>query len=118
MKIVCRLLIALMIWMPYQFATAGMIGTEQVVSASSSQADRAAILSFVNRSDVASQLQSMGIDPSTANARVAALSDQEAKSLAGTLQTAPAGADTAAVVWTIVIIAIVAVVVWYLWKRV
>ena len=27
-KTICRLLIALMIWMPYQIATAGMIGTD------------------------------------------------------------------------------------------
>ena len=30
-RTICRLLVALMIWTPYHFATAGMIGTDQVV---------------------------------------------------------------------------------------
>ena len=41
-KIISRLLIAMMIWTPYQIATAGMIGTDQVVT-SSAQADRTTV---------------------------------------------------------------------------
>src|SRR5579859_5344755 len=77
---VCRLLIVLMAWTPYQFAQAGMIGTDQVIS-TSAQAERGAVLSFVNRADVASQLQSFGIDASTAKDRVAALTDEEVRYL-------------------------------------
>jgi hypothetical protein len=115
-RLFCRLLVALMIWTPYQFATAGMIGTEQVVTAST-QADRAAVLGFVNRGDVARQLQSLGIDPKTAQYRIGALSDQEVQSLAGKIQSLPAGADSADVAVGILIIAVIVVVVWYLWKR-
>ena len=115
-RIFCRLLVALMIWTPYQFATAGMIGTDQVVTAST-QADRAAVLGFVGRGDVARQLQSLGIDPKTAQDRIGALSDQEVQSLAGKIQSLPAGADGADVAVGILIIAVIAVVVWYLWKR-
>ena len=115
-RLFCRLLVALMIWTPYQFATAGMIGTEQVVTAST-QADRAAVLGFVNRGDVTRQLQSLGIDPKTAQDRIGALSDQEVQSLAGKIQSLPAGADSADVAVGILIIAVIVVVVWYLWKR-
>ena len=115
-RMFCRLLVALMIWTPYQFATAGMIGTEQVVTAST-QAERAAVLGFVNRGDVARQLQSLGIDPKTAQDRIGALSDQEVQSLAGKIQSLPAGADSADVAVGILIIAVIVVVVWYLWKR-
>ena len=115
-RIFCRLLVALMIWTPYQFATAGMIGTEQVVTAST-QADRAAVLGFAGRGDVARQLQSLGIDPKTAQDRIGALSDQEVQSLAGKIQSLPAGADSADVAVGILIIAVIVVVVWYLWKR-
>ena len=115
-RIFCRLLVALMIWTPYQFATAGMIGTEQVVTAST-QAERAAVLGFVNRGDVTRQLQSLGIDPKTAQDRIGALSDQEVQSLAGKIQSLPAGADSADVAVGILIIAVIVVVVWYLWKR-
>ena len=114
-KTISRLLVALMVWMPYQIATAGMIGTDQVVT-SSPQVDRTTVLNFLNRSDVAGQLQTLGIDPSTANERVAAMSDQEVQSLAGRINAMPAGAmsDTAEAV---LIIAIIAAVVWWFWQR-
>jgi len=115
-RIFCRLLVALMIWTPYQFATAGMIGTDRVVT-ESTQADRAAVLGFVARGDVARQLQSLGIDPKTAQDRIGALSDQEVQSLAGKIHSLPAGADGTDVAVGILIIAVIAVVVWYLWKR-
>ena len=116
-RIFCRLLVALMIWTPYQISTAGMIGTDQVVSASSAQADRAAVLGFVNRGDVARQLQSLGIDPKSAQERIAALSDQEVRSLAGKIDSLPAGADSSDWAIGILVVAVIAVVAWYLWKR-
>ena len=89
-KTICRLLIAMLIWTPYQIATAGMIGTDQVV-ASTSQADRTTVLNFLNRSDVANKLQSLGIDPTTAKDRVGAMTDQEVQTLAGRINSLPAG---------------------------
>ena len=113
-RTLCRLLVALMIWTPYQFAQASMIGTDQAASASI-QADRGTVLGFVNRADVASRLQSMGVDPKTAQERIASLSDQEVQSLASQINSAPAGAmsDGAAVV----LIILVVIGVWYFWKR-
>ena len=113
-KTICRLLVALMVWMPYQIATAGMIGTDQVV-ASSPQADRTTVLNFLSRSDVASQLQTLGIDPSTAKNRVAAMSDQEVQALAGQVNAMPAGGiSTGAAVLLVIIIA---AAVWWFWQR-
>src|SRR5947209_8389743 len=91
--LLCRLLIVMMAWTPFQMAQAGMIGTDQVVS--TSQADRGAVLGFVGRADVASQLQSFGLDTSTAKDRVAAMTDEEVRYLAGRIQSMPAGADGA-----------------------
>jgi hypothetical protein len=116
LRVFCRLLIALMIWTPYQIATAGMIGTDQVATSTVS-ADRAAVSQFMSRGDVQSQLQSLGIDPKSAQERIAALSDQEVQQLAGKIHSLPAGADTGDAVVAILIIAAIAVVVWYLWKR-
>lgn len=113
-KTVCRLLIALMIWTPYQIATAGMIGTDDAVP-STSQADRNTVASFFSRSDVASQLQSLGIDPSTAKDRVAAMSDQEVQSLANRINSLPAGADSSG--WAIVLIILIAAAIWWFWQR-
>ena len=111
-RTVCRLLMVLMIWTPYQIAQAGMIGTDQVVT-SSSQADRNTVLNFVNRADVTGQLQVLGIDPATAADRVAALSDEEVRNLVGKINSMPAGADTGGVLLIILIV----VIIWWVWKR-
>ena len=111
-RIICRLLIALTIWTPFQVAQAGMIGTETVVS-TVSQVDRAALVQLLTRSDVASQLQSFGIDAATAKDRVAALTDQEVQSLTGQINSLPAGADGAG----LLLLVIVVLAVWWLWKR-
>jgi hypothetical protein len=103
-----------MIWTPYQIAQAGMIGTEQVVR-QSSQTDRNTVLNFVNRADVAGQLQALGVNPATAKDRIAAMSDEEVRALAGQVQTLPAG-GTDAWVWVVVIL-IIAGIVWWAWKR-
>lgn len=108
-KTICRLLIVLMAWSP--FAQAGMIGTDQVVTAASS-ADRSTVLNFVGRSDVASQLQALGLDPATAKDRVAAMTDQEIQSLAGRINSLPAGADATGILLLLVVVAAV----WYFWR--
>src|SRR5262245_31091860 len=100
-RTLCRLLVALMIWTPYQFATAGMIGTEQVAPAAT-QADRDTVLGFLSRGDVQSRMQSMGVDSKSAQERVAAMSDQEVQSLAAQINTMPAGAMSDA--WAVVLI--------------
>ena len=111
-NILCRLLIVLMAWTPYQMAQAGVIGTDQAIAASS-QADRNAVLGFVGRSDVAGQLQSFGLDPASAKDRVAAMTDEEVRTLAGRIDAMPAGANNAGVLILILIV----VGVWWFWKR-
>jgi hypothetical protein len=108
---VCRVLVVLMIWTPYQIAHAGMIGTDQVVQ--TSQADRGAVLGFVSRADVAGQLQAYGLDPATAKDRVAAMTDDEVRYLAGRIDAMPAGADGAGLLLLIIVIAVI----WWAWKR-
>ena len=111
-RTICRLLVVLMIWTPFQVAHAGMIGTDQVAS-TSSHADRSAVLSFLTRADVAGQLQALGLDAATAKDRVAAMTDSEVSYLAGQINSLPAGADTAGVILLILIIAAI----WWVWKR-
>ena len=112
-KTLCRLLVVLMVWSPMQFATAGMIGTDQVASVAS-QADRSTVLQFLGRAEVANQMQSMGVDASTVKDRIAAMTDQEVQQLAGKIQSMPAGADSTGVV---ILLLVVAAVVWWVWFR-
>jgi hypothetical protein len=111
-RTICRLLIALMVWTPFQISHAGMIGTDQVVS-TASQADRSTVLGFVSRADVASQLQALGLDAATAQDRVAALTDSEVQYLADQIQSAPAGADAAGIILLLLILGAI----WWVWKR-
>jgi hypothetical protein len=106
-------LVVLMVWSPMQYAQAGMIGTDQVAAAAS-QADRNTVLQFLDRAEVASQMQSMGVDAATVKDRVAAMTDQEVQSIAGKIQSMPAGADDAGL---IILILVVAAVVWWVWFR-
>jgi hypothetical protein len=110
----CRILIALMVWTPFQMAQAGMIGTEQSVWSANS-ADRTTVLNVLSRTDVSSQLQSLGIDPAQVTGRVQAMSDQEIAALASRLDSLPAGASDGGAVLLIIVIA--AAVWWYMYKR-
>ena len=103
-----------MFMLPFNGAWAGMIGTEQAMVAAGAQAERAAVLSVISRADVASQLNALGLDQQTARARVAAMTDEEVRTLAGRIEAVPAGAD-GGWGWVIVVI-VVAAVVWYVWK--
>ena len=112
-RMLCRLLMVLMVWSPMQFAQAGMIGTDQIVTAAS-QADRSTVLEFLGRADVTSQLQSMGLDAKSATDRVAAMTDAEVQMLAGKINSMPAGADSTGV---IILLLLVGVAVWWIWFR-
>jgi hypothetical protein len=81
-RFVSRLLIASLACLPFQ-ARAEMIGTRQAVSAEQAQPARA---------ELAGKLQAYGVAPDLAQARVAALTDAEVRTLADTIADAPAGA--------------------------
>ena len=111
---ICRMLIVSLLFFSYQ-STAGMIGTQSIASAPSAQTERTQIQSALSRADVASQLQALGVDVKLANERVAALTDDEARSLAGKLPTAAAGAGDEG--WWIAAVVVAAVLIWWFWAR-
>ena len=115
MRMICRFLIVALAMLPFQAVQAGMIGTDQVVSAATAQSERQAMLNLVSRSDVASQMQSMGLDPQVAMKRVAAMTDQEVHALAGQVDSLPAGAKVKSAGWAVIII-IIGVLIYYNWK--
>lgn len=113
MRLICRLLIVSMAALPLQTVQAGMIGADQVAAVASAQTDRAAVLSLINRADVAQQLQSLGLDPRTAADRVTAMTDDEVRSLAGKINSLPAGAWSG---WTVAVLILIIIVIWYRWR--
>ncbi len=72
-------------------AHAALIGTEQLLQGDTSA--RAKISAFLARAEVRRELAARGVDPSDAQARVAALSDDQARDLAARIDQLPAGGD-------------------------
>lgn len=114
-RMICRFLVVSMMFLPFQSIQAGMIGTDRIASVPSAQTDRASVLNLMSRSDVSSQLQALGLDPKDAADRVAALTDEEARTLSGKLHSMPAGADSTG--WWIAGIIIVAIIIWYVYYK-
>jgi len=92
-KLLCQILVIASVMMPFQAAHAGMIGAEQATSSASSQAGRSDINNFLSRAETITQLQSMGVDPKAAKARVASMTNAEVNTMVGKINALPAGAD-------------------------
>jgi hypothetical protein len=116
MKLICRILILALMMLPFQAVQAGMIGTDRAAAAASAQLERDAVLNLVSRTEVAGQLQSMGLDPQTALDRVNAMTDQEVHALAGRVDTDPAGAKKSSNGWVVAAVIIIALVIYFNWK--
>jgi hypothetical protein len=84
-------------------AHAGMLGTDAVVAS----AERERIAAFLARDDVREQLQAQGVSPKQAQARVAALTDEEARQLAGQVDSLPAGGSVLGVLLTVFLVLLI-----------
>jgi hypothetical protein len=109
-KTTCRVLVVSLLALSFQTARAGMIGADQVAAAQDAQADRATVMSVLNRGETVAQLQALGVDPQAARERVNAMTDQEVHALAQDVQTAPAGAMSG---WGWAAVVIVVAAIWY-----
>ena len=76
-----------------QTVQAAMIGTEQIHAANAVPGDRERIGAARDRPEVISHLERLGVSKDDAQARVAALSDEEAATLASQIDSLPAGGD-------------------------
>lgn len=89
-----------------QPAHAGMLSTGTAIAAG----DRDRIANVVNRSEVRAQLQAYGVGVADLNARIAALTDEEAAQIARQVDSLPAGADAGAVVGVALLVLLVLVI--------
>ncbi len=92
-RFVCRLLVVVMALLPMQQVQAGMVATDRAQITTQTQPERERIRAFLDREDVRARLQANGISVDEAKDRVAVLSDDEVKRIAGKLDSAPAGGD-------------------------
>ena len=70
---------------------AAMIGTDQVISSTQAQTDRAQLKDTLSRVDLTEQLRSAGVDPVQLQDRVDSLTDEEVAMLNEQFDQLPAG---------------------------
>jgi hypothetical protein len=94
MRWTSRVMIVLMTCMAMPLtANAAMVETDVVVDHALAEQGRAKIMAVMNREDVRAQLEVRGVTTEQAQARVDALTDDEAMQIAGKLDQLPAGGD-------------------------
>jgi hypothetical protein len=111
-RFLSRLLVICMIGLPFQ-VHAGMIGTDNVVTAAQAAAARGTLASVLSRAEVVGQLQSMGLTAQDAKDRVAALTDVEVAKLAGQIDSLPAGANGGG----LLLLILIGVLIWWAVKK-
>jgi hypothetical protein len=85
-------------------STAGIVTTDQIQA----RVERDQVRSFLGRADVQARMQSLGVDPDSARARVDALSDEEVATLADRIEKLPAGgADVLGVLLVVFIVLLI-----------
>jgi hypothetical protein len=88
-------------------AYAGVISTQQYLTAVDREATKARIDAVLARDEVRTRLEQYGVDPVAADARIAALTDQELEQLATDLESLPAGGDLLAVLGIVAIVLLI-----------
>jgi hypothetical protein len=72
---------------------AAMVGTADILKAQSDDLARQKVKCFMERQDVAQQLQAWGVKPEEAQARVDTMTDEEISRVAAKIDQLPAGGD-------------------------
>jgi hypothetical protein len=86
-------------------AHAALVSSEQLLQGQSGA--RQTISAFLARAEVQRQLAARGVDPADVQARVAALSDDQARELASRIDQLPAGGDVGDVLAFLLVIFVI-----------
>lgn len=103
-RTLCAALITSLCVLHVPAQAAPMLSTDSAIEIS---AERAEVMTFLDRADVVSAMQSQGLDPAQARARVAALSDDEVHALKGKIGDLPAGGDVLGLIFLVFIILLI-----------
>ncbi|MEL6683487.1 MAG: PA2779 family protein [Pseudomonadota bacterium] len=88
-------------------AQAQMLSTDAAISKYTALADRTVLMDEMQRSDVRDQIIELGVDPAEVEERLAALSDEEIKTILTQMEADSAGADIIGTLFTVFIILLV-----------
>jgi hypothetical protein len=87
-------------------AQAGIVTTDSIVSADR-DASLTSIRTLLQREDVQTQMQQMGVDAANVDARLATLSDSELRDLSDQMQNAPAGGGVLVLVGAVFVVLLI-----------
>ncbi len=90
------------LWTPAQ---AALVNTAQVVQETTDDQTRARLRTLLARADVKAQLETWGVDPQEAQARVDTLTAEELETLSARMDELPAGGSGLAVVAVVLLVA-------------
>ncbi|MFA6190807.1 MAG: PA2779 family protein [Sulfurimonas sp.] len=76
-----------------QVSSAQIASTESVLGTSVNVSSKEKLVQILSREDVGKKFEELGVDPKTIEARIAAMTDEEASKIAYQMDTLPAGAD-------------------------
>ena len=88
-------------------AYAGVIATQEYLTAIDRAATLARIDAVLARDEVRSRLEQLGVDPLAATERIAALTDQELQLLATDLDNLPVGGDAIGVIGIVFLVLLI-----------
>ena len=88
-------------------AQAELLTTLQAVEASTRAQDMVAVNAALAREEVRAQFEALGVESAQIEARVAALTDAELRTLAGQMADMPAGADALAVIGIVFLVLLI-----------
>lgn len=85
---------------------AGMVNTTQLLAQEARTIHLAQVQAFVARDDVRSHMEALGVDPTLAAERVAALTDSELQQLSNDIENLPAGSGVLGLAIAVLVILI------------
>lgn len=88
-------------------ASAGVIATQQVLSAQQADLDRATLQQYLDNEQVSAKLLALGVDRAEVEQRIAAMTDQELAQFNSQLDQLPAGGDVLGIIVLFLIIFII-----------
>lgn len=88
-------------------AAAGVVGTSEAITAGRTETARNTVDSVLARDDVRAKFAELGVDAAAVEGRLAALSDEEIRTLADRIGEAPAGGDALAVIGIVFVVLLI-----------
>ena len=102
--LVCALCLAILNLSSPSVAQAGLVGTLQAVESHTRAQNLATVNAALARDEVRAKFLELGVNPAAVDARVAALTDSELRTLADRMNAMPAGGDFLAIVGLVFVV--------------